>query len=121
MIELEKIIHAELKAIHPRVIHQNTTDTIQFPYLVYDIPNVYFDGESGQIATVDIDGWDDDPDTAALENLMALVKSRLDKKTFQTEKIAVTFYLDSVLSLIDDDPRISRRKYIFQARVFERS
>lgn len=121
MIELRKILRAQLEAIHPRAIFQNTTDTVQFPYLVYDIPNVYFDGESGQIATVDVDGWDDDPDTAALENLMALVRSYLDKKTFQTEKIAVTFYLDSVLPLTDEDPHIKRRKYIFQARLFERS
>ena len=131
---------AFVKAIHPnvaidgksvsRVHFQAAPENAPFPYLVYDFPNISPDGESMDLAMVDIDGWDSptNGDTAALETLMALVNGNgnlisptgLDKATLFTEAIAVTFYLDIKIPLRDDDPRIRRRKYIYQAKLFRR-
>lgn len=123
MIELRKILQAHLKTIHSRVYFQHAPDTATFPYLVYNIPSLYDDGEGHQLITLDIDGWDapSDGDTTALETLMAKVNKGMNKKTIVTEDFAVTFYLDSKLILEDDDPRIERRKYVYQGRLFERS
>ncbi len=124
MIELRRTLNAYLKTLHSRVYFQTAPYTAEFPYLVYNIINVFDDGEGQQTVTLDIDGWDKpaDGDTTALENLMFAVNEGLNKKTFTTDKIAVTFYLDSkIIPLTDDDPRIKRRKYVYQGRLYERS
>jgi hypothetical protein len=123
MIELRRALNAYLKTLHPRVYFQAAPDTAEFPYLVYDITNIFDDGEGQQIITLDIDGWDKpgNGDTTTLENLMSVVNEGLNKKTLTTDKIAVTFYLDSKIPLIEDDPRIKRRKYVYQGRLYERS
>ncbi|EGW36464.1 hypothetical protein DOT_5628 [Desulfosporosinus sp. OT] len=73
-----------------------------------------------ETVVVDIDGWDIDKDTTALETLMAEVNYGLSKRTLATGNIAVTFYLDTKLSLRDDDPQIRRRKYTYQAKLFRK-
>ena len=71
---------------------------------------------------MDIDGWDmpDDGDTTRLENLMSDVNLGMNKKTLTTDDLVVSFYLDRKLSLEDDNPKIIRRKHIYQGRLFER-
>lgn len=123
MIELRKTLQAHLKTIHSRVYFQQAPDTTTFPYLVYNMPSLYDDGEDFQLVTLDIDGWDapETGDTTAIETLMAEVNTGMNKITLTTDKITVTFYLENKLSLTDDDPRIKRRKYVYQGRLFERS
>lgn len=121
MIDLRKIVQAELKAVHPRVSFQRASENTVTPYLVYDITNIIDDGEGYQLVNIDIDGWDNKQDTTALETLMKNVNDRLNKKTVTTDKLAITFYLDRKIALIDDEPSIERRKYIYQGRLFERS
>jgi hypothetical protein len=122
MIELRKALHKHLKTIHTRVYFQQAPDNAQFPYLVYNMPSLNDDGEGHQLITLDIDGWDapETGDTTALETLMASVNTGMNKKTIVTEDFAATFYLENKLSLTDDDPRIKRRKYVYQGRLFER-
>lgn len=117
IVELRKAIVSTLKSINPRVYFQRAPDTAVFPYLVYDLPNSFNDDP--QIFTLDIDGWDNSKDTTAIETLMQSVDDLLNKKTIYTAgKVSATFYRDSKLGLIDDDPRINRRKYSYQIRVF---
>lgn len=121
MIELRKIIQRQLKAIHPRVYFQAAPENAQFPYLVYDIVNIYDDGEGHQLVTFDVDGWDDEADTTELETLMKKVNQTLNKKTFVSGGSTVTFYLENKLPLTDDEVTIKRRKYTYQGRLFGRS
>lgn len=121
MIELRKIIQMQLKDIHPRVYFQMAPETAAFPYLVYDIVNIYDDGEGHQLVTLDVDGWDDEADTTAIETLMKSVNQTLNKKTFVSGNSTVTFYLENKIPLTDDEPTIKRRKYTYQGRLFERS
>ncbi len=121
MIELRKALLAKLKTVHPRVYHSDSVpESAVFPYLVYDLPNDNDDGESMELVIVDIDGWDDSPDTTALETLMSSVNTALNKSVLTTENMSVVLYLDIKLSLRDDDPRIRRRKYTYQAKLFKR-
>lgn len=120
MIELRKIIQGQLKSIHPRVYSQAAPENAQFPYLVYDIVNIYDDGEDFQLVTLDVDGWDNNADTTALETLMKKVNQTLNKKTFVSGNSTVTFYLENKIPLTDDEPTIKRRKYPYQGRLFER-
>ncbi len=131
MSQLKDLLKAYLKTIHPRVYYEDAPESANYPYLVFDFPNNLSDGESVDVVVIDIDGWDvpNDGDITPLESLMALVNGNgnldnptgLDKKTLTAENMAVTFYLDNKLNLRDDDKRIRRRKYIYQARLFEGS
>jgi hypothetical protein len=122
MIDFRTALQAKLKTIHARVYSQSAPEDAAFPYLVYDLPNDYDDGESMELAVVDIDGWDtpSDGDTTALETLMAAVNAGLNKQTITSGNATATLYLDTKLSLTDDDPRICRRKYIYQAKLFRK-
>ena len=121
MIELRKALHPRLRAIHPRAYFQRAPDTAQFPYITYSFEMIP-DGEGFELVVLDIDGWDmpDDGDTTGLESLMSYVKRSMDKKTLTTANLVVSFYLDRKLSLEDDNPKIIRRKHIYQGRLFER-
>ncbi len=123
MIELRSKLTDSLKSLHPRVFFQLAPDDAIFPYLVFDFSNSVADGEFLENFVVDIDGWDRPAsgNTYALEILMQTVNETLNKKSIVTENIAVTFYLENRLSLQDDDKSIKRRKYIYQAKLFERS
>jgi hypothetical protein len=116
MIELRTAIQAQLETIHSRVFFQDVPSGTEFPYIVFDIPNILDDGESMEVAVVDIDGWSKGADTTTIETLMAAVNLGLDKKTLNN----VPFYLETKLTLQDDDPRIQRRKYTYQAKLFKR-
>jgi len=121
MIELRRVLHLHFRSIYPRVYFQKAPDTAQFPYLTYSF-EVMPDGECFELLALDIDGWDmpDDGDTTRLENLMSDVNLGMNKKTLTTDDLVVSFYLDRKLSLEDDNPKIIRRKHIYQGRLFER-
>lgn len=123
MKNLRKLLHPFLKSIHPRVYFQIAPDSAEFPYLVYDFTQIVNDGEEFETVALDIDGWDmpADGDTTALETLMQTVNDVLNKKTLTAENLAVTFYLDRKIPLLDDNKNIRRRKYIYEARLFGRS
>ena len=120
MKNLRELLYPQLRAIHPRVYFQVAPDSAEFPYLVYDFTQIVNDGEEFETVAVDIDGWDipADGDTTALETLMQSVNNALNKKTLIAEGLAVTFYLDRKIPLVDDNPDIKRRKYIYDARLF---
>jgi hypothetical protein len=123
VIEIRKVIKAALKSIHLRVFFQDASDDAVFPYLVYDLPDSIDDGSMEQFV-LEVDGWDQilpGQDTEALETLMDSADKSLHRKTFSVNnELAMTFYRDNRLALIDDDKRIRRRKYIYQVRTFER-
>src|SRR5690554_4928057 len=120
---LRELLYPQLKAIHPRVYFQVAPENAQFPYLVYDFTQITNDGEEFETVALDVDGWDMPAkgDTTALETLMQTVNDVLNKKTLTAEGLAVTFYLDRKIPLVDDNPGIKRRKYIYEARLFGRS
>lgn len=121
MQEVRKAVYTYLKTLHSRVYFQQAPETAIFPYIVYDIPNSFSDGEGGEIITLDIDGWDMDTtgDTTIIENLMNTINA-IDKKTLSTTEITITLFLDNKIPLIDEDKTIYRRKYIYSARLLRR-
>ena len=121
MIELRKALHPRLRAIHPRAYFQRAPDTAQFPYLTYSFELIP-DGEGFELTVLDIDGWDlpNNNDTTRLENLMSDVNRAMNKTTLTTDDLVISFYLDRKLALEDDNPKIIRRKYVYQGRIFER-
>ena len=121
MIEFRRALHPHLRSIHPRAYFQRAPDTAKFPYLVYRM-EIRDDGEAFHLITLDIDGWDrpETGDTTELESLMDVVNAGMNKVTLTTDSLVVSFYLENKLALLDDDPKIHRRRYTYQGRMFER-
>lgn len=120
MIKLRIALQAYLKALHPRVYYQDAPESATYPYIVYDLPNTIDTGEYEELIVVDIDGWDApaNGDTTALEALMTKINS-LNKTVLTADDMRAVFYLDTKLALTDDDPRIKRRRYTYQAKLFK--
>lgn len=121
MLELRKAISQALMTAHPRVFYEAATEQAEFPYLVYDLTNSIDDGTLEQFV-LDVDGWDKPSggDTTALETMMDAADKAIHRMVVTVDdEMAFIFYRDNRLTLDDDDPRIRRRKYIYQARTFE--
>jgi hypothetical protein len=119
MLELRKAIQSNLKAIHPRLFFLRAPEKSIFPYLVYTIEITNIE-DNLQLVTLDVDGWDDNSDTIPLETLMEAVKQTFNKQIIINDKLAMFLDLDRRLTLTDTDPRLNRRKYIFNGRLYER-
>jgi hypothetical protein len=117
IIELRKSIHSLLKSVHARVYFQNAPDNATYPYLVYDLPNSIDDGLMERFV-LEVDGWDQSKDTTTIETLMSNMDAEMHRKVVVVNGIAMIFYRENRLSLIDDDPRIRRRKYVYQIRTY---
>lgn len=120
MIEVRKAIVTYLKTLHPRVYFQVAPEKALFPYIVYDLPNSFSDGEGGEIITLDIDGWDSNTtnDSTVIENMMKNINN-IDKKVLMNDEISMVFYLENKMALVDDDKSIKRKKYTYQGKLFE--
>lgn len=120
MIRLRTALQGYLKALHPRVYFESAPESATYPYIVFDLPSVLDGGEHEELIVVDIDGWDSPAlgDTTTLENLMATINS-LNKTVLTADNMRAVFYLENKLSLRDTDPRIKRRKYTYQAKLFK--
>jgi hypothetical protein len=119
MINLRKVIQAHLKIIHPQLYFMQAPESAKFPYLVYQVEITTL-GDDLQMVTLDVDGWDNKSDTTELETLMDKIKQSLHKQIMITPKLALFLDLDRRLTLTDTDPRLNRRKYIFNGRLYER-
>lgn len=118
--ELRTEMQRILKTLHPRVFFQVATDIAVKPYVVFDFPNSV---ESGSLENfvLDIDVWDDSPDTTALEALIDTIDDTLHKKSILlSDKMGIVIYRENRLTLTDDDPRIRRRKYTYQVRTYQK-
>ena len=127
MINIQAYIQAYLESKHTRVYFEEPPKKPTYPYVVYDLPNSVDDG-SLENFVLDVDGWDDNQDTTALETIMAAIDgdgkklnpSGLHRKTIIIpDVLSITFYRENRLALRDEDPSIRRRKIIYQARTYE--
>lgn len=118
--ELRTEMQRILKVLHNNVYFQVAPDTATMPYVVFDFPNSVDSGTLENFV-LDIDVWDDSPDTTALETLIDTIDVALHKKSILlNDKMGIVIYRENRLTLTDDDPRIRRRKYIYQAKTYQK-
>ena len=123
---LRAAIQDFLKSVHPRVHYHRADPNGAYPRLVFDLPTSFDDGNF-EIFQLEVDGWDNNPDTSALEDLMAAVDgdgdldnpTGLNKRTIDADNLTAQVYREQRLSVPDDDPRIRHRQYTYQVRVFK--
>ena len=128
--ELRTSIQAILETLHPAILvqglyharvffHVAPQDAI-YPYVVFDLPNS-IDSGTLENFVLDVDVWDDNLDTTELETLVATIDDELHKKiVLVDDKVGFTIYRDNRMTLADEDPRIKRRKYVYQVRSYQK-
>jgi hypothetical protein len=118
--ELRLTIQAFLNTKHPRVYFQKAVAGAVFPYIVYDLPNAFETGEPPEVWVLDVDCWDNNPDTAALDALIESIDSELHRKTLVIGNARAQVYRDTRLAPItEDEPTLKRRRYTYQVRVYQ--
>lgn len=118
MLEFRQLLQAKLdELVSQPVYFKRAPMPASFPYVVYALPNQPFDGEYIEQGTLEVDGWDDDRNTAVLEAMMAQV-SLLDKIVLVGTNFRVVLYKDAILYIDDDDPDINRIKYSFTYKIY---
>lgn len=119
MIKIRKLLNSQFKTIHPRVYFLRAPEKAIFPYVVYSFEIT--DLEDGlKLLTLDVDGWDNNPDTTALETMMASVHDNFKEANIFTDELFVRFHSDRKLPVLDDDPSLNRRTNIYLGRLYER-
>lgn len=122
MIKLRTMLQAFLLSQHARVYFQAAPEDATFPYVTFDLPGVINLSENSEQVLAEVDGWDNPAtgDTTALETIMAAINS-LNKSVLTADGVRAVFFLEKMLPLVDEDPRIRRRKYIYLVRIFKES
>ena len=118
MNRIRPALHGILTAIHPQVYFLRAPKDAEFPYLVYDLPNSFWDAEQ-EIWSLDVDVWDIAEDTTVLEGLARQVSDTLHRLRYMDADIVFKVYRINRLALDDDDDRIRRRKVMFELRAFD--
>lgn len=118
IIEARKAITTTISTVHPRVYYENRPQNPEYPYVVFNFPNSNYDGANTGNLVLEVDGWDKSKTSTVLETLMYNVNATLDRKCV-SETVGIVIYLDSKLSIPDDDASIIRRKYTYQLKTIQ--
>lgn len=130
MLELRKELIKLLKGYHPnttvggksksRVHFQRAKDDTPFPYITFNLPNSFTNGEQ-EVFVLDVDIWDDKDDTTTLENLSSTIWKGFNRLSHLDEDMQFSIYRDNRLPPLDDERNnYKRRKLIFELRYFDR-
>lgn len=119
MIQIAPVIRTELLKHADRVYLHNAPATKVFPYVVFHFPTCF--SLAGQdILNLDVDVWDNSPDTTTLDTLARNIWNSLDRLCHIDNDQQFSIFRMNRLMLDDDDPQIQRRKLIFQLRLIDR-
>jgi hypothetical protein len=127
IISVRKDIKSFLKSIHPnvtidgesksRVHYEVAPEDAPYPFLAYILNNSTDDGTTERFV-LEIDGWDNQADTTALETLMSDLDAELHRRTVMIDdNLSATYYRENRLTIKDPDAQLRRRQYVYQVRV----
>lgn len=123
MLEIRKQLKTLLDASGQQVFYQKAAPNATFPYIVFDISNSIDDGTLERFV-LDVDGWGNDDNTVALEQMMHLADQALHRTTLYIEnageQLGMSVYRESRLTFDETDRRVHRRRNIYQIRTHEK-
>lgn len=119
-MELRKQILSLLKTFHSSVYYQQAPETATFPYIIYDFPTSFINGQQ-EVFNLDVDIWDDSTDTTELETIASSIWKGLNYYKYNDENIQFGIYRENRLPPLDEqEPLLRRRKLIFSVRYFDK-
>lgn len=123
VLEIRKQLKTLMDATGKEVFYQKAAPNATFPYIVFDISNSIDDGTLERFV-LDVDGWGNDENTVALEQMMHLADQALHRTTLYIEnageQLGMSVYRESRLTFDETDRRVHRRRNIYQIRTHEK-
>ena len=113
-----------LLTLATRVYFEVAPEKATFPYVIYDFSSSDVSGEFTEFTLVDVTAWDDalDGDSTTVETLIEAVNTGLNKYVLALDDSEyVVFYLNTKVYTQDNDTRLKRRTYTYEATKYERS
>ena len=125
VISLEEVIFELLRSCHDRVYLEQTPATDpetekppEMPYLVYNLPAASTEGYREDFI-LEVDGWDQNPDTTPLELLMDSVDRILSGyRYFEEGKLSACFYREGRHRVADPEAGIIRRQLVYVVKTY---
>ncbi|MGL5085313.1 MAG: tail completion protein gp17 [Clostridium sp.] len=112
-IELRKVVKSLLKEVNNNVFYEEASSNATFPYLVYEFETVNLNNYPRDDIFMTVDVWDKAEDTITVETLADNIEKALNFTNNPTKNVLPTFYLESRMSLRDEDKQIRRRQLKF--------
>lgn len=112
-IELRKVVKSLLNEVSNNVFYEEASSKATFPYLVYEFETVNLNNYPRDDIFMTVDVWDKAEDTIIVETLADNIEKALNFTNNPTKYVLPTFYLESRMSLRDDDKQIRRRQLKF--------
>jgi hypothetical protein len=120
MNHLLTFLYTKLSETQKPVYFEIAPSKTVFPYIVYKLPNSVNVESDRQDYTLQIDVWDKNTDTTALETLT----DDIDKQLYKLEHLDTDQFLkferESRLMIPDTDPKIKRRQLRYVVKQYER-
>lgn len=120
MTAIRRMLQQRLQTLHPRVYFQRAASDAPFPYLVWELPATRDDGQAQGTLTLEVNGWDDQADSAVLEQLMTAVRDGLNGLVAVGDTAVLLLHHESTLPINIEDEKVNGRKLTFRGRIFER-
>lgn len=113
---LRKYLENIFQSITDNHFYEDAPSSVGTPYIVYEFEPTFDDGLT-EVYPLVVEGWDTNPDTTKLVNLMSEVDNTLHRLRGNVGGIFFTFYRTSRRPLRDPNKKIKRRQIEFEIRV----
>lgn len=120
MINLLSYVFTKLSETQKPVYFEIAPTNAVFPFIVYKLPNSVNIESDRQDYTLQIDVWDKNTDTTALETLTNDIDKRLHQLQHLDTNQFLKFERESRLMIPDTDPTIRRRQLRYVVKQYER-
>lgn len=118
MNDLLDFIGSKLRSVYSKIYLENAPQGTQYPYVTYNLSNSDDDFQKEDF-TMEVDIWDDDPDTTEIENITDNINKAFHRLHYYSANcFQADFYRVNRLMLEDNNPRIRRRQLRFKASVY---
>lgn len=118
MIDLLKITFGKLAESGTNIYFEEAPTNATFPYAVFTFPNSIDVETDRQDFTLQVDVWDNLPDTTRLENATTQIDKQLYKLRFIDDKYLLMVQRENRLMI--PDPDIKRRQLRYIVKTYER-
>ena len=118
--DLKKLIQTKLKTIATNVYYEIADENAMYPHVVYSFRTINLGDISRQDYILDVDVWDKERSTTAVDELCDKIESLLHTENLPQTRILPTFYLIDRKSLLDEDKQIKHRLIRFQIQNYVR-
>ena len=118
-VEIRQRIRTLITGVHPRVFYERAPKGAAFPYVVFNMPTTLNPDLALEVYNLEVDIWDQSSDSTLIESLASNIDSELHRHTSVEDDLSMTIYRENRLNIIDNEPEIRRRQYVYQVRTYE--